>query len=268
MITDPTKGIAVIISPKRAKRPHSAKKKGCPFCRGNEWMTPPTSYALPDKKKWRVRSFRNAFPITKNHEVIIETPNHDELFQDLEEEQLRLVWQAYQNRFRAFSERGVPFLIRNRGLKAGATIAHEHAQLLAFDFVPEMFKAESKASRGKCEFCRLLKGKGIAENAFFKAVVPEYARFGKESWIVCKSHNARFEKLSEDEGVAFLRVIQECVRMLGGEDYNVAFHTWNCHLHAEIYPRTAVYGGVEFGAGVVVNSFGKKQTEKLLKANR
>ena len=63
----------VIIASERAKRPDQfVRKKGekkalpsfvsnCPFCPGNEKMTPPETYVVPDTKGWRVRVAPNKF---------------------------------------------------------------------------------------------------------------------------------------------------------------------------------------------------------------
>ena len=75
---DPTTKEWIIIAAERAKRPHDfvkAKtliekppyKEGCPFCQGNEHLTPHESLAYrsggpPDSKGWWVRVIPNKFP--------------------------------------------------------------------------------------------------------------------------------------------------------------------------------------------------------------
>ena len=63
----------VIIATERAKRPDQFKKKAterkplpsflanCPFCPGNEKMTPPETHVVPDTQGWRVRVAPNKF---------------------------------------------------------------------------------------------------------------------------------------------------------------------------------------------------------------
>src|SRR3989344_2991811 len=98
VIFDPIKNQVVIVAVKRSKgrRLFSKVKEMplCPFCKVNEKMTPPTRLALPNARDWRTRVFENAFPALKpkgrfkkipgpafgEHEVVVETPSHDQLF--------------------------------------------------------------------------------------------------------------------------------------------------------------------------------------------
>jgi len=109
---DPVIGRWVIISTERAKRPdqfaNAEKAEGltpgekCPFCEGNESMTPPEIYALrghgasPNSAGWEVRVIPSITPLLNieggldrhghgmydlmnargAHEVIVETPKH------------------------------------------------------------------------------------------------------------------------------------------------------------------------------------------------
>jgi galactose-1-phosphate uridylyltransferase len=69
----------VIFAPSRARRPHELKNpaglaasslaadSSCPFCPGNETMTPPEIYALrgntaPNTPGWGIRVISNKFP--------------------------------------------------------------------------------------------------------------------------------------------------------------------------------------------------------------
>src|SRR4030042_3411601 len=62
----------VVIATERAKRPDQFKRKEekkplpahnptCPFCPGNEAMTPPATFAIPDHANWNVRVTPNKF---------------------------------------------------------------------------------------------------------------------------------------------------------------------------------------------------------------
>jgi len=109
---DPVIGRWVIISTERAKRPDQfagamededlAPGEKCPFCEGNESMTPPEIYALrrsptaPNSQGWEVRVIPSINPLLQiegdidrhghgmydlmnargAHEIILETPQH------------------------------------------------------------------------------------------------------------------------------------------------------------------------------------------------
>ncbi len=294
-ILDPTKNQIVIVAGRRAERPRltSAKKDekpACPFCPGNEFMTPPTRFALPNAKAWKTRVFENAFPALKpkgkfskipgpgfgEHEVIVETPKEGGLFQDFGEEQLKIVFRTYVETVKRLEKRkGVKnvFLIKNHGLAGGASIPHEHAQVFALPFVPPLVETENsffnsfKRKTGKCFYCSLVKSQPkLWENSFASVIAPEFARFGFELWVIPKKHCAGLKELSEKEGVLLLKAIQECVRRTYGivQAYNFVFHETG-HLHVEFYPRKTVWAGLELGSGVVINSRTQKDVLAQLK---
>lgn len=254
MVKDPFQGTRVVFSSGRSKRPH--RPDVCPFCPGNEKLTPPSVLELPGKN-WRVRAFPNAFPVVKNHEVIVESPVHGAFFEDFSKEQLRLVFQAYQRRFSSLSKKGkYVLLFRNFGDKSGASIPHEHAQILSFDFVPDVVRNEIKKPD---EFRKLQNRKALAQNEFFTAFCPPFSRFPWETWILAKNPDRRFESFSEREGVCLLSLLQDVLRRVKrfSQDYTVVFHAApvgkKLPFHAEVLPRKAVWGGIELGAGVLVN---------------
>jgi len=292
IIFDPTKGQVVIVAGKRAKRPRlfSKAKPSCPFCKGSEHATPPTRFALPDAKNWSTRVFENAFPALKpqgrfekipgpafgEHEVIVETPSHGELFQDFGEGHLRMVFKTYVERMKKLRERkGVErvLLMKNHGLAGGASIPHEHAQLFSFPFKPpllsneEWFYASFKTAKGKCYYCSFASTQPkVWENSFAAVVAPEFGRFGYELWVIPKKHVSRLEDLSVSEGVLLLKAIQQCVKKTYAiaDSYNFVFHETG-HLHVEFYPRKSVWAGVELGAGVIINSHAQKDVLSELK---
>ena len=75
----------VIISPKRKERPKGEGERAgeeilCPFCPGNEHLTPPEIYRwgkrYPTDPEWLVRVVPNKYPITDIHEIIVHSPDH------------------------------------------------------------------------------------------------------------------------------------------------------------------------------------------------
>ena len=120
----------VIIATERAKRPHELARKleeskplpsyveTCPFCPGNERLTPPESMQMMRDGKWQVRVVPNKFPALQieessekyafgiydkiggfgAHEVIIENPDHEKEMCDLSEENVELIIRAYRDR--------------------------------------------------------------------------------------------------------------------------------------------------------------------------
>jgi UDPglucose--hexose-1-phosphate uridylyltransferase len=173
----------VIIAPERAKRPMDLlsnpsfetvsveESKDCPFCPGNELMTPPEvlAYRQPgtgsNQEGWTVRVVRNKFPavepnleITSDHsdiyerqsafgyhEVVIETPSHSKDFAKMTVEQISdIVW-AWRDRLlslRADQRIKYALVFKNRGRMAGASLAHPHSQIIATPMVPKKLEEE------------------------------------------------------------------------------------------------------------------------------
>jgi UDPglucose--hexose-1-phosphate uridylyltransferase len=197
---DPISGRWVVISTERGKRPTDFKgetvgkeiPKNCPFCDGNEKMTPPEILAWrkpetrPNETGWDVRVTQNKFPaltpegeINRRgdgmydymsgigvHEVIIDSPRHDLSLAEMEVTQIEKILWAYKERIVAIEQdkrfRYV-LVFRNYGIGAGASLAHPHSQLIATPITPRYVKLELATSRQyfldkeRCIFCDLIK---------------------------------------------------------------------------------------------------------------
>jgi len=162
----------VIIAPERLQRPEymawikeDKKLKSCPFCEGNEEMTPPEIYAIrekdssPDQKGWKTRVVPNlhkavqieaphtsrsegiyeAFEGFGAHEVIIDTPRHLKTMKEWDRETFVNWLETLQKRVTDLKrDQRIVFisLFKNQGLNAGATQEHPHTQLIALPIVP------------------------------------------------------------------------------------------------------------------------------------
>jgi starch synthase len=191
-----------IIAKGRTKRPSDYKSKedeyqknqleNCPFCQGNEKMTPDELYAFrpnggkPNSPGWEVRVFDNKYPALMKdedpahghswlfthisgvgaHEVIVETPDHHRDLPDLSDEQLIHVLRAYRERYRVLSlNKDLRYILifRNHGRSAGASLSHPHSQLIATPIVPRRIKEELDSAHtfyehtGECVFCALIR---------------------------------------------------------------------------------------------------------------
>ncbi len=289
---EPTKKIDVIVASHRSKRPKVKEKKLCPFDAGHENMTPKSTLEVvtfeKTNGKWSVRSMENKFPFLSTstkfnrgaqctgaygvHEVIVETPDHEEKFENFTNEQLKLVFETYVNRFKEISEKkGVEyvFMFKNYGKEAGASINHEHSQIVGLPFVPQIPKAEFKNSKS-CIYCRIAKQNIVFQNAEFSVVRPSFARFPLECWVIPKKHRTDFTEFGEKTSLLFMKTMQEIVRRIKKKtnNYNVVFHN-SCkankiHFHVEIYPKTSVWAGLELGTGVIVNTMDEKTALKEL----
>jgi len=182
---DPVTGEWVVVATERARRPsdfaghspgqHSDEGETCPFCPGNESLTPPEIMAFrqPGSQRngpgWWVRVVPNKFPalaiegdLNKTgfgmydwmngvgaHEIIIETPEHSKQLPFLDTRQVEdLLW-GYRARYLDLKKdpRLKHILIfRNYGRIAGASLSHPHSQLVATPIVPGQVAAELEAT--------------------------------------------------------------------------------------------------------------------------
>ena len=196
---DSITGRWVIISTDRGKRPtdfspdvkENKGKQSCPFCVGNEALTPPEIFALrpggsaKNSPGWKVRVVPNKypalgidFPLTKKgigfydqmsgfgaHEVIIETTDHEKTIEDLSVEEIQDVITVCQDRI-ADLHKDVRFryalLFKNEGPQAGASLSHPHSQLIATPITPKRVKEELAGAEAyfkqkeRCIFCDMI----------------------------------------------------------------------------------------------------------------
>jgi UDPglucose--hexose-1-phosphate uridylyltransferase len=275
---DPITGDWILLSPERSDRPsdfgpeqHIETPGPCPFCAGNEAMTPPEVFALRQEgsQRWRLRVVPNKYPAlrlegaaavtaeilrarmegTGAHEVIIETPEHGLQLADLSPSAFADVIWTYRQRMSVLKADGrlrYTLVFRNHGVAAGASLRHAHSQLVALPIVPkrvteELHGAEAYfRSVGSCVFCALLREelerslRLVARTPEFAAIMPFASRFPFETWLLPIRHRAHFADLSEDEILEFSALLQEVLRRLR---VSLADPPYNFLLHTTPYDQ-------------------------------
>ncbi len=187
---------SVLVSTARGMRPRKEEAPAprdtrkhvdrCPFCRGNEEMTPPTVAASPETGDWQVRVVENLYPVLGDestsgnlvfglqqaidgygrHEVIIDHPDHGIALHEMSEDHLFRLIGVYRDRIRILYDADpriqYVLIFKNFGPAAGASIAHTHSQVIAMPVVPENVYNEVVHSREyfeknrQCIFCSLI----------------------------------------------------------------------------------------------------------------
>lgn len=161
----------VIIAPERLHRPNipnnESKKSSssiCPFCDGNEDLTPPEVFAIRDNASnapsWKTRVIPNLYkavqveledisrrdgmfesiPGVGAHEILIDTPCHNSNFVRFEKEEVENWLRSMIIRIEDLSkDKRLVYLniFKNYGENAGATQEHPHTQLLALPIMPK-----------------------------------------------------------------------------------------------------------------------------------
>jgi len=257
---DPLSGCWVAITVGRAARPEAFLADagpvrgplGCPFCAGNEHMTPPEVWADrepgsdPDGPGWRVRVVPNKFPAFAGppnpsgpgqngglyramptagvHEVVIHSPDHTATLADLPEPALVRVLAAWRQRLA--SHRGGPFgavvVIVNQGRTAGASLEHPHSQVFATAGRPERVKAELDRLAGSgCAACALVDAERdgprvVDRSGGLLTVCPWASAAPFEALVLPERHRPRFDEAAGGTDPALAAALRGLLRRLPG----------------------------------------------------
>jgi len=321
----------VIIAPTRSKKPKSlnvdidkirASEKpydsSCPFCPGKEGTSPVEKKFRIDGPQgdWKVRVINNKFKIFAadlcslkpepfltegiykklkacgEHELIIETPQHNKTIIDMNEDEVKSIILAIVNRYHSFEKNSgnlITLIFKNYGAMAGQTQIHSHTQIVNSRIVPSYIRLllneaqEYFDDNGTCVFCDMLNyelkdGKRlIYENEDYAAFVPYAAGTEHETWIMPKYHGAGLDSLKDeriDRLANILRVVfGKFYAAIKDPDFNfvirnapyplagVPFYHW----HIQLLPRTKIVGGFERGTRIPVNTIYPEESAKLLR---
>lgn len=323
---DPTTEEWVIMARERAKRPHRFSSRqarpelpvfspSCPFCPGNEAMTPSETLSYMDEgsRRWRVRAFANRFPaLTPEgntvrreeegffvdmdgvgiHEVIVETPAHNQALALQEDAGVKDVLSAYHERYNAVSR--MPFvrlitIFKNQGASAGTSLEHPHSQLVATPVVPKHIRMQCEVairhydSTGRCIYAdmrdhELRAGtRVVMETEGFAVFHPFASHHPFETWIVPKMHQACFGNASAEDLKRLASVLRTTLlklyRGLNSPDFNYvidttpvgeenkSYYLW----HLRIIPRLTEAAGFEIGSGININTALPEETARFMR---
>jgi len=248
-----------IIAVNRGKRPSDFQmakaapgdKTVCPFCPGNEEMTPPAVAVYTDQgvssdgpariSGWQLRVFPNVFaavvscpaPATTEwmalpgqgfHEVIVDGPLHRENPADYAKEHMEKLVLVYKDRYVHYCRNAhVKYvsIFKNWGKEAGASLSHSHSQLITLPILPPMIKREldaiSRASR--CPFCNIVEQEMkscrlIDENGDWIHIAPFYSQAPYETWILPKRHFANLGEMHEAEGKSLAALLKQALESM------------------------------------------------------
>jgi UDPglucose--hexose-1-phosphate uridylyltransferase len=165
---DPFLGTRVHVVGTRQARPN-LPSTGCPFCVGG----------LEAPEPYDVFAFKNRWPAMQPDrcEVVLYTPQHDATFWQLGVDGVSKVidlWAARTSALGARNDVDYVLVFENRGAEVGATIAHPHGQIYAYDHVPE--RPSRLLANGWQPDC-VPGERAIAVHHGFSAVVPVAATY-------------------------------------------------------------------------------------------
>ena len=272
--TDELTGTRTYVVDSRQDRPN-LPIAGCPFCPGG----------LEAPEQYEVRWFTNRWPAMPGRrcEVVLYTPLHEATFWSLGVGGARKVVDLWAERSRTLGVRAdidYVLVFENRGAEVGATIAHPHGQIYAFDFVPELPLRELRAGM-------LLGDPGdrlVATAPGWRAWVPQAPIFPYALRLVPDAPVPDLPSLADDgrDGLALLLVdvLERLDRLFDAETpYMLWIHQrpfdggdWpTARLHVEIVspwrapgvPRFVAAG--ELGSGVYFNPVSPEAAAQALR---
>lgn len=320
----------VIIAPERERRIDYRRVSNqdadfCPFCNGHEHTLPHIIKEVAgnidnNKYNWKIRVIPNRFPVLKvegrlkrsakgvydhitgigAHEIIIDTPDHNQAFADLSHEHMAQVFDVYRERMDDLS-RDIRLryisVFRNDGVENGTTVAHAHSQLVAMPTVPNDVVLKLRSAREhyrikeRCLFCDVIdqeiadKIRVVGENDHFIAFCPYASKFPFEMQIMPKRHVHDF-KLAGYELFMHLSylvkdVLQRLKVALDDPAYCMSLHTspnvksraewgyWatiaeDYHWHISIVPYSAQNNTIMM-SGAYVNATAPENAAKFLR---
>lgn len=323
---DPVLGRWIIISKERQKRPtdflvdHPKTSGGfCPLCPGNENTTPPEVLAFEKggayshaEKQWQVRVVPNKYPalviegdLGKEgeglydrmngigaHEVIIESPIHEESFSTLAPAEMALVLRAFKERINDLG-RDPRFkyvmVFKNHGRAAGASLEHSHSQLVALPILPRMIVSELAGAlsyyryKERCIFCDIIRQeikqdtRVVCQNDHFITLTPFAPRTPFEMWVLPKFHSSSFSREGSEKLLSLSSLLSETLKRLDAcindVPYNFVLHTEplqsdgldHYHWHFEIVPKLTSIAGFEWGSGFYINPMPPEEAATYLR---
>lgn len=302
----------------------------CPFEPGHESMTPPEIDAIrPDGRdednNWRVRVVPNKFsalspdePLTASdenkvfqrmsgtgsHEVVIESPEHNQDLSDFSPEQTERVLRIFQRRLRELlgDERfQYVQIFRNQGREAGASLVHPHSQILALPFLPLSVRDRLQASReyydrnDKCMLCDVLEreledeARVVTAGESFVVMAPYAPRYPYELWVVPRRHEHDFRSVEQTERNDLAERLPETIQKLNqtlvNPPFNVLLRTApgpgpdpanrsygeefpeHFHWYLEIIPRLKRTAGLELATETHINTISPETAVRTLQTD-
>lgn len=326
---DPITGRSVVIdlTPSKPRSdfeteplPRTVKPEPCAFCEGQEewagrellaWRegTPANSpgwslRVVPNRVPlWRVEAMDGprvdglftAHEGLGAHEVVIETPRHDEPLHAMSVDAIARVLWAWRTRLQDL-KRDIRLIcglvFKNHGRASGARMDHSHSQILASPVVPPAVDDELRGSAahfkrtGQCVFCDVIEqevrqqARIVSDTGAMLAIAPFASRLPFETWLMPRDHHARFEDASDTTLAAMAELLKHTLERidvaLEQPAYNLALHMApfngeydeSFHWHIEILPRVTRVGGLEWGSGLTRNPMPPEEAAKWLRDGR
>ena len=284
------------------------------FCPGNESKTPPELLRRLDSQKmeWRVRVIPNKFAALRGngeprrrekgplfhemegngaHEVIVETPIHDQVIPFMTPWEVEQILLACQHRYQILKQS--PWvksiiIFKNHGVRAGTSLEHPHCQLVATPIAPLLIRKKYEVAityyddAGRCLYSDVVDEEQrvgtriLFQTEHFVVFHPFASRLPFEIWILPKARQSSFGQATAeaitDLAIALRTTLGALHVGLDDPDFNLIIHSsptddetkeyflW----HLQILPRVTTIAGFELGSGIFINTMHPEDCAKYL----
>ncbi|WP_075833684.1 galactose-1-phosphate uridylyltransferase [Deinococcus marmoris] len=219
-------------------------------------------------------------------EVVVFSQNADGRLSDLSDAQMSLLLSVWADRTSRFAAGGViksVLAFENRGVEVGVTLHHPHGQIYAYDHLPPVatrmleMAQKHQAETGNAwiaDFVAAEREAGeriVHDEGAALSIVPPFARYTYETWILPARPVGLLSELTDDERDAFARTLKDALLRLDAlfgvrMPYLMTVHQSPLDgphpefpMHIELYPylraagRMKYLAGTEQGAGEFAN---------------
>ena len=250
----------------------------CPFCPGNEYLTPPTIRQTTGADgTWKVRCFsalNSVFRIETEeskraeglydkmgnvgaHEIIADHRDHHRTLATFSVMDLTNLLDMYIDRIvdlkkdKRFKNVAV---FRNQGELAGSFISHPHSHVLATPIPSKRIDLEVANARShflrkeRCLYCDILRQeirqnkRIVSINDNFVSFCPFASRFPFETWVFPRFHSADFENLRDSAIKTNLASI--LIDTIGRLEKNVPAYSLLIHTSPNVSPAARNVGEI------------------------
>lgn len=235
-------------------------------------------------------------------EVVLYSPRHDSTLAQESEEHIQNLIQVWTDRYIELGQKpNIQYVLifENKGDAVGVTLSHPHGQIYAFPFIPPTLEKELEAAleheaeTGTCLYCDILAEERedgvriVAENEFFTAFVPFFARYPYEVHVYSRRHLQNLADFTTEDQAELAQILKQVLQKYDALfefslPYMMVLHQAppkgdypHYHFHIEFYPlnRTAnklkYLAGVESGAGTFITDMSPEdQAERLRSARK
>ncbi len=274
--------IAVISTVRRLRPKEHQSPRGfrCPFCPGNEELTPPATAVLVVEngrrkvlrdsdgervRGWKARIFPNKYPALTTspprphargaepaygyHEVAVETPKHvpDPHNVDLHD-YADALWLVFHRVSTILMDPRVEYVavIKNRGSRAGASIMHTHLQIFGLPFTPPRVAREVEAFKAGCPLCSIADEHPeliVAELDDFLVTVNPAPRAPYEVWIIPRRHEPTPLGLDDKRLIELSKAVRMATKAYVE---GLGYDSYNAWIHMAPRGVTGYHWHVEF----------------------